>query len=301
MTSEMANPRLPNLVYIGADKAGSTSISALLSDHPEVYVTPAKDTYYFTTEHHRGIRWYERQFSPQPEHRVVVEVCHDYLYDEDAPKRIHEELSSDVKLLACLRDPTDRAVSSWLHRRKHGYKGSFDDAVAAYPDILEHGDYGTHLSRWYDVFEPERILIVLFDDLVADTAGFAARLYDDLALSEHLVSSHALDPRLTAARPRSDLAAALVKRAAVVVRGFGGPKVVGRIKGSPTVQRLLYRPIEREPEVTDAVQVDLGRRFGAEVDLASRLTGIDLLERWSRYSPALGPDGQADAGASGVG
>ena len=32
-----------------------------------------------------------------------------------------------------------------------------------------------------------------------------------------------------------------------------------------------------------------------------RLTGIDLLERWSRYSPALGPDGQADAGASGVG
>jgi len=76
---------------------------------------------------------------------------------------------------------------------------------------------------------------------------------------------------------------------------------VGRIKGSPTVQRLLYRPIEREPEATDGVQVDLGRRFGPEVDLASRLTGIDLLERWSRYSPALGPDGQADAGASGVG
>jgi hypothetical protein len=109
-------------------------------------------------------------------------------------------------------------------------------------------------------------------------------------------SHEALDPRLTAARPRSDALAAVVKRAAVAVRGIGGSKVIGRIKGSATVQRLLYRPLEGQPDPPDAALEDLDRHFAPEVDLASKLTGLDLLAPWPRYR--LATDGPAERGAT---
>jgi sulfotransferase family protein len=278
---------LPSLLYIGADKAGSTSIAAILNDHPDVHVSPAKDTYYFTSEHRRGIEWYRRQFSPQPHHRLVAEVCHDYLYDTEATIRIAHELGQAVTLLVCLRDPTDRAVSSWLHRRKHGYQGGFEEATATFPDILDHGDYGTHLSRWFEAFRSEQIVVVLFDDLEADPVSFAEQLYARLGLPAHQVSAAAVAPRLRAAGPRMTSVVAMVKVAAVIVRRLGGARLIGRIKKSRSVQRLLYRPIERHPEMPIAVESELCARFASEVALASRLTGFDLLQAWPRYRGGL--------------
>jgi hypothetical protein len=293
-------PELPNLLYLGADKAGSTSIASMLNDHPNVHVTPAKDTYFFTSEYERGLDWYRRQFSPLPHHDLVAEVCHDYLYDADAPYRVADDLGLDVTLLICLRDPIDRAVSSWLHRRKHGYRGGFVDAATAFPDILEHGDYGTHLARWYDTFSPETFVIMLFDDLAANPAGFADRLYGRLALPPHSVSQHALAPRLAAADPRSDVAATVVKGAAKAVRRLGGPTLIGRVKSSRSVQRLLYRPLEATPEIPQAAVEAMEQRYGPEIDVASRLTSIDLLASWPRYQATDRGSGSTESGAAGV-
>jgi sulfotransferase family protein len=287
---------LPSLLYIGADKAGSTSVAAILNDHPNAHVSPAKDTYYFTSEHHRGIEWYRRQFFPQPHHRLVAEVCHEYLYEPEATVRIAQELGQAVTLLVCLRDPIDRAVSSWLHRRKHGYQGGFGEAAATFPDILEHGDYGTHLSRWYEAFHPEQIVVVLFDDLEADPISFAEQLYARLGLPSHQVSDAAVAPRLSGAEPRITLVAAMVKHAAVTVRRLGGAVLIGHIKGSSYVQRLLYRPIDKHPEMPAAVVTGLCVRFAPELALASRLTGVDLLQAWPRYRGGLELDDLKDTG-----
>jgi sulfotransferase family protein len=288
---------LPSLLYIGADKAGSTSIAAILNDHPNAHVSPAKDTYYFTSEHGRGIEWYQRQFSPRPHHRLVAEVCHDYLYETEATIRIAQELGRSVTLLVCLRDPIDRAVSSWLHHRKHGYQGGFEEATATFPDILDHGDYGSHLSRWYEAFDSEQIVVVLFDDLEADPVTFAEQLYARLGLPTHQVSDAAIAPRLRAAGPRMTPVATMVKLAAIIVRRLGGPRLIGRIKKSRTVQRLLYRPIEKQPEMPTAVESELCARFAPEVALASRLTGADLLQVWPRYRGALELADLNDTGA----
>ena len=37
----------PNLYIIGAAKAGTTSIYQYLQQHPEVYMSPIKETYFF--------------------------------------------------------------------------------------------------------------------------------------------------------------------------------------------------------------------------------------------------------------
>ena len=52
---------LPNLVYIGPDKAGSTWLFGLLNRHPDVFMTPAKDLYFFDRYYDKGIEWYAKQ------------------------------------------------------------------------------------------------------------------------------------------------------------------------------------------------------------------------------------------------
>ena len=70
----------PNFIYIGPDKAGSSWLHEVLLRHPQVFLSPAKDLYFFDRYYDRGIAWYLRQFDDAgPEHVVVGEVCQDYL------------------------------------------------------------------------------------------------------------------------------------------------------------------------------------------------------------------------------
>ena len=72
--------RLPNFLHIGPGKSGSSWLHETLTLHPEVYLSEAKDLYFFSRYYDRGLDWYRKQFRPaRPSHRVVGEVCPDYL------------------------------------------------------------------------------------------------------------------------------------------------------------------------------------------------------------------------------
>ena len=53
----------PNFLFIGPDKAGSSWLFRVLGSHPEVYLSPAKDIYYFDRYYDRGIDWYLSRFA----------------------------------------------------------------------------------------------------------------------------------------------------------------------------------------------------------------------------------------------
>ena len=70
----------PTFLHLGPGKAGSTWVHETLLTHPEVYLTPAKDLYFFSRYYDRGRQWYVDQFADAPAHcGVVGEVCPDYL------------------------------------------------------------------------------------------------------------------------------------------------------------------------------------------------------------------------------
>ncbi len=43
----MSENRLPNFLVVGAAKAGTTAIYHYLQQHPQIYLTPLKETNYF--------------------------------------------------------------------------------------------------------------------------------------------------------------------------------------------------------------------------------------------------------------
>ena len=135
-------PRLPNFLFIGSAKCGSTWIYRALKAHPQVYVPPAKDIYYFDRYYTKGPAWYGSFFKKVPDTAVAVgELSHDYLYSTAAADRMLHDLPQ-VKLLAAVRNPIERAYSAYLFQKRNGTAGQdFDQTVRQSPNIVERGRY----------------------------------------------------------------------------------------------------------------------------------------------------------------
>lgn len=273
----------PNFLYLGPDKAGSSWLHEVLLTHPAIYLTPAKDLYYFDRYYDRGTDWYLEQFADaRSQHVVVGEICQDYLFHPDAARRILHTLGADVQMMVTLRDPVERAFSSYLYMLKHGEEpGSFAEALTGRPELVEHGMYGKGIQRFVDSFGRDAIHVAVFDDLVADPQAFIDDVLSFLQVEPLELSDDLLAARLPASRARSVAAARVTRRVAEWVRLADGAEIVGKVKRSALVQRALYVPYGDDKPVLspdDAAAVrDL---LSDDVDLLRTLTGVDIRQRW---------------------
>jgi hypothetical protein len=273
--------RLPNFLYVGPDKAGSSWLHEILLGHPDVYLTPAKDLYYFDRYYDRGLAWYASQFRDARDERVVGEVCQDYLFHPEAAARIHETLGP-VRIMVSLRDPVERAWSSYLYMRKHGIGPStFGEALQSRPELLEHGRYATGLDRFLQLWPREMVHVALFDDLAANPQAFIDSVTGFLDIDRLPLTSKDLEARLPAAKARSVRVAHAARRSADWVREHDGAKLVGTVKRSALVQRALYRPIDREAVRPDPDDVNTVRTaLAPEIEALERTLGVRLGDAW---------------------
>jgi hypothetical protein len=150
--SNDAEKDLLDFIVIGAQKAGTTSLFQYLRYHPEISLPAGKEVPYFSHDalyargwaaYMRNLARYEAISDPMrkwgtvtPQYMVggVLQATADVAiknnYDErTVPLRIHERLP-DVRMIAILRDPVERALS---HHRMAVMIGrerrSFDDVV----------------------------------------------------------------------------------------------------------------------------------------------------------------------------
>lgn len=120
----------PNFLIIGAAKSGTTTLYNSLKQHPEVYLSPLKEPHFFShglsgstgiaVERYgkfqspiTSLEAYRALFESAPDKTAIGEASTSYLIHPDAARRIKEHLP-DVKLLAILRNPVDRAYSAFL-------------------------------------------------------------------------------------------------------------------------------------------------------------------------------------------
>ena len=273
---------IPNFIYIGPDKAGSSWLHEVLIRHEQVFMPEAKDLYFFDRYYDRGLAWYLGQFqSAGPRQSIVGEVCQDYLFHPQAPQRMAHCLD-DVRLMVTLRDPADRAFSSYLYMLKQGEEpGTFLHALATRPELLEHGRYATHLHRFIDVFKRDSLHVAVFDDLVADPQHFIDELLSWLGVPPLMLADDLLDARLLAGRARSVVLARVARRAATMVRDRDGANVVGRVKRSALVQKALYRTLSDEkPMMSAPERAAVHQALAPEVVELDRTFGLGLASRW---------------------
>lgn len=275
--------RLPNFIYIGPSKAGSTWLHEVLIRHPQVCMTEAKDLYFFDRYFDRGREWYADRFRhARPEHRVVGEVCQEYLSCAEAPGRMRQLLPPDVKVMVTLRDPVDRAFSGYLYMRKHGvFDGTFREALETRPGMLDHARYATLLSRYLEHFDRSAIHCAVFDDLVDDPRAFIDTVIDWLGLEPMELDESLLAARLPASEARSVPVARMVKQGANWARRHNATTLIGHVKRSPLVQRSLYKPLEDRPNLRDEDVEFVRVRMRDEIARVEEMFGLELQQRWA--------------------
>ena len=233
--------RVPDFLYIGPDKSGSSWLFEVLRQHPRCFVPPAKDLYFFDRHYSRGMGWYLRHFSVAPAGCTHCgELSHDYLFSAEAAARIARDLPA-ARLVTILREPAERTFSHYLYLLRSGHmRLAFPEALDAFPELTRNSLYGQHLAAWLRVVDRRQLGVFFFDQLQSAPEALGAGILDFIGLpTEAGIDFH--KRVLPAAAPRSAPLAGLAKAGANLARGLGFPNLVGRVKRGPA-STLLYRP-----------------------------------------------------------
>jgi hypothetical protein len=155
---------------------------------------------YFTEHYDRGYAWYSAQFAAASPGQLLGEATADYLARRPALVRLGET-APEVRLIASIRNPVDRAWSHyWLLRARERDHRSFEEAVEeeleAYerqgieaPTLLYllHGLYDVHLAGAIELFSRPSVHISVFEEMATDPAATYRNLCAFLAVSEDFV------------------------------------------------------------------------------------------------------------------
>lgn len=266
--------QLPDLVVIGAPKAGTTSLAQWLARHPDVRMSATKELEFFDLHADRGLAWYRKQLPPGGPGLLVGEATPTYLGHPLAPARAAAALPT-ARFVAVLREPVSRAWSNYWFFCQLGVEGrSWEAALraerrGANADYLGRGRYAEQLARWDAAVGPDRLLVLLFDDLVADPGAVFAQVCRFVGVRDDLAppSTGSVNPT---SRPRSRL----LQRALYVSRASRRTRLGRRVY---TWNAQGSRP----PAMPSAEAVALRRSFAeANAALAERL-GRPLPATWS--------------------
>lgn len=246
----------PNLIFIGPSKAGSSWLFEMLRQHPDIFLATAKDLYFFDRYFDRGLCWYESHFRDAVDYKVIGEFSHDYLLSERAAGRIRATLPN-VRLLAILRNPVQRAFSEYLFLKRNNLIGKnvgIQEAAKRFPAIVSGGMYGEHLEVYCREFAEEQMFIGEFEDIVGRPRELLAGICRFLGIDAGFSFSDVERRVLPAATARSAVLAGIAKGAAVQFRKYGLVQFLGVAKRSTILQSILYRPYDlaSRPKLSDS-------------------------------------------------
>jgi hypothetical protein len=209
---------LPNFLVIGAAKAGTTAIWYHLDQHPQVFMSPHKEPRYFALcdgpVDFRGpgdstrFRFvtdfdeYQSLFDGVDDELAIGEASPWYLYVQSAAPAIKKVLP-DVKLVAILREPVERAFSNYLHAVREGLEplATFREAMEAEGDridagwsprfhYVQKGFYFRQLSHYLQYFDPAQLRIYTYDEFIRDPKSLFTDLYDFLGVDAGFVGDY---------------------------------------------------------------------------------------------------------------
>jgi hypothetical protein len=214
----------PSFIIIGAQRCGTTSLFENLIQHPSIKKPIIKEIHFFDNyygAYNLGFGWYRGHFpinifglikdDKDAPTIITGEATPYYMSHPWCPKRVKDVLP-DIKLIAILRNPVERAYYHYQHSVQAGYeKLSFKEALGkegsrlkgerkrmlSDPDYyslnhnrfsyLSGGIYIQQLKHWRKFFPKKQMLILRSEDLFYDLSTVYDTVLDFLQLPMHRI------------------------------------------------------------------------------------------------------------------
>lgn len=214
----------PDFLLVGAQRCGTTSLFRALLSHPNVMrANFLKGVNYFDVNHDRGMGWYRAHFprvasarrsaAPGHDRALVFEASGYYMFHPHAHHRIARDLP-DVKIVAMVRDPVERAFSAYKHEFARGFETEpleraldledervepelarmladrgYQSAVYRHQAYRRRGHYAEQLQRFVDGLGKDRVHVVQSERFFTEPVDEYGRLLDFLELPQVLPAS----------------------------------------------------------------------------------------------------------------
>lgn len=293
------SPR-PDFFVVGAPRCGTTSLYRYLRDHPQIFMPWPKEPQFFAADSlaQSGMRYpedlerYLALFAGAGNAIRIGEASTTYFESPDAPPRIRE-FEPGARIIVMLRNPIDMIQSLHGMRVAKGLESVADFALAledeqGRPGFGIVGDqssiryrdralFGEMLPRWYEAFGPDRVHIIILEDMATDPAaafrGVLGFLEVDQAYAPASFGRH---------NPGQGSRSAVLTRVGTGLSHRRVPLSIGDRIGYP-VFRLLRR-LNRRKTSRSSIPPELRRRleeeFAPDVERLGALLGRDLGSVW---------------------
>ncbi len=177
-----SNAQLLDFVIVGTQKGGTSALDHYLKVHPNIGMGKGKELHFFDKEKRfsRSKINYEalhKKIIRDKDTKITGETTPIYMYWEPCIRRIWE-YNPQIKIIAVLRNPMDRAFSHWNMERSRNWEKEdfyecivnegarvkesrpFQHRVYSYTD---RGFYSEQIRRILRYFDPEQVFFIKYE------------------------------------------------------------------------------------------------------------------------------------------
>ncbi len=273
----------PNFFMVGAPKTGSSSFHRYMSQHPDIFVPSMKEPHYFSYPEVSDTYYdipmvtseleYLSLFNKRRNEKVAGDLSPSYLFHTQAAERIRR-FQPEARIIISLRNPIKRAISHYLMDVRLGYQDRplaeftqrTEENRLFYRQYIEVGMYSTQIQAYLDKFGREKVLILLYDDLVRDPQTYLGKIFGHLGVDHR----HPIDMKVHNAfsMPRFGFVRALFQSGAAIQIGSRMPD---RLKNA--IKSVTH---SRERPDLSADEPQLARIFRQDIAAVAKILGRDL-------------------------
>ncbi len=271
--------RLPDFFIVGAAKSATTWLTVCLATHPSVFL-PMHEPHYFSVKYDPRDpvpQSYSRLFAPAKSSQCIGENSNTYMIDPGVPARIYS-LIPNARIIACLRNPVDRAYSDYCMHYRTGRVSSdiskyLDPEHSVKPLFLEAGLYYLHLTRYMQHFTADQLLVCLHEDIATEPCGVLTSAAEFLGISNGEQHLH-VSTRVNASS-QGDVPVWIRKAMSRVPCSQVAMSLFRRAGLSSQVRNVLRRPVTYPP-LPSKLQDRMKEYFRDDVEQLSNLIRRDL-------------------------
>jgi len=183
-----------NILIIGAGRSGTTTLSKILENHSQVCFSKIKEVHYFSIDDlfARGEKYYHSFFPCHADKKIIASADTYLLPAHKAIQKI-KDYNPDIKIIVMLRNPVDRAYSSYNYSINYGYHKEYqlfihsikkEENIEKEENIVQLNNLGhfycslyyLHLSEWLKILDKKNFLFLPFDLIKNDIEELKKRL-----------------------------------------------------------------------------------------------------------------------------
>ena len=196
----METCRKIQLMIVGAQKSGTSSLLRYLAQHPDIRTHAQPEMTFFLQEHEyrRGYKWaFDKYFAGEHdpgeiEDKQLIAKNVMVMHSSEVMQRIYEH-NPDMHLVVLMREPVARAYSAYWWARRRGWENikTYEDALAAEEARLNedwfkwrqcayryNSIYYPHVKNLMTQFGSDRVHCILTDDLKEDADAVCQQLFN---------------------------------------------------------------------------------------------------------------------------